>query len=272
VLRQDVRHRAFPDWAMAWVNDASSLAGQTTAPPARVVTAPGFSELDVLLDMPASGGETELRRPIHQDRARRTVDRIFETARRLWRRGGPHAVTLPALLQHAAITEPTFYRYFNSLDDVLRVTVLRIALRRVAEWTVVLQTTAFVSEQHMADVLADYGTRNFLRMRHVPEGLMQAILPHVHAVIPRLSTELAPKVLAAMTRCELPMAGRSDEPVVAAILAGLLGAAVSLAGSSMDQLRAPAARQAGIAIFLAGLHAYAHPPAASAAGRAGGRL
>jgi AcrR family transcriptional regulator len=256
LLRRDVAGRACPDWAMA-IAPAGEAKWPESHRAATAATDWHFGDMEDLWDEPLPEGVgTYLRRPMQQERARGTVERIFRTARQLLISGGAASLTVPSIIREAAVTEPTFYRYFNGIDDLLRAAVRRMAARRIADWTTAMESIQFQSDAHLADVVAGLGTQSFMRLRNAPPSLVHAVLPHVAAAMPQLTRQLGCSVMAAMQRCHLPGADMVDETALAALLSALMGGAISVMASGEPQrIRTEQSRRMAAAMFLAGLRA-----------------
>jgi AcrR family transcriptional regulator len=261
ILRRDVTGRAFPDWAMAVAGEpgaASPADVQRTIESMQFggnVTFLGRNSLAELTAIPPPAGATQLRQPAQQERARDTVERIFDAARVIRLREGLAALTVPLLTRTAGITQPTFYRYFGNVDELIRAALRRVMVRRLEGWQAAIRAHHFTSDAHLADMIAQLGTRHFMNLSDVSPKLMQALLPHIEAVAPEAVPPLARTVLEAMQRCRLPGAEEIDEGLLAAMLAGLLGAGISAARHDMGSLRTDAARRVCAGMFLGGLRA-----------------
>ncbi len=253
IVDRDVKGRAFPDWAMA--------AAASPADIQRAIDGPHqaeFMDNNSLTALSAAAppvGATQLRVPTQQDRARDTVERIFAAARSIRIRGGLAAITVPALTRAAGITQPTFYRYFGNVDELIQAALRRVMMRRLQSWQAAIRTQNFTSDAHLADVIAQIGTRHFMNLSDVSPKLMQALLPHIEAVAGEAVPPFARTVLEAMQRCRLPGAEDIDEALLTALLAGLMGAGISAARHDMASLRTDAARRTCAGMFLGGLRA-----------------
>jgi AcrR family transcriptional regulator len=256
ILRRDVPGRAFPGWAMAEAaapDDIQRAIGRMHL--GGNVSFMDNNSLAELSSAPPPDGATQLRVATQQDRARDTVERIFNAARAIRQCSGLSALTVPMLARTAGITQPTFYRYFSNVDDLIRAGLRRIMMRRLAGWQAAIRAQHFTSDAHLAEIIAQIGTRHFMNLSDVSPKLMQALLPHIEAVAPEAVPPFARTVLEAMQRSRLPGAVDIDEALLTALLAGLMGAGINAARHDMASLRTDAARRVCAGMFLGGLRA-----------------
>jgi AcrR family transcriptional regulator len=258
LLRRDVPNRAFPAWSMAVRGEQDEAEAADIAYAIRALPeSPALSQMALadILHAPVAQDAPELRHPAQQDRARETIERLFRAARSLVLHGGAAALTVPRVVQEAGVSQPTFYRYFGDVNDLMRAGVRKVALRRAREWAEVIDRHHFASDANLADMVASLGTGNFMKVRGLPPPLAQAILPHVNALATEAAATLAPAVLRAIARCDLAPGVAPDESAISAMLAGMLSAAVAMASTDATLLRSDDTRRIAAGMLLGGLRA-----------------
>jgi AcrR family transcriptional regulator len=212
-------------------------------------------ELDEVVPSLVPPAASSLRQPAQQARARDTVQRILRSARGILLSGGEQALTVPRLARDAGVSQPTFYRYFGDINELIGAALLRVALRRAGDWAAVIDAHHFSSDANLADVLTALGTRNFMKIGGVPPALARSLLPRLSPLAKQLAGALAPAVLRAITRCNLAPGTTFDEETMTALLAGMLSATIVMATLNIDRLRTEETRRMAAGMFLGGLRA-----------------
>ena len=258
LLRRNVTSRAFADWSMASFDERDAAATSDMVDSLdglHAVANIAFTELDQLVQssLPAVSGS--IRHPTQQDRARETVQRIFRSSHNILMSVGVSGLTVPRLAQEAGVTQPTFYRYFGDINELIGAALLRIVMRRVEEWTAVIDAHHFTSDASLADLLTTLGTRNFMRIGGIPSALARSLLPRLSMLVKQAAGALAPAVLRAIARCNLLPGTVFDEETMTAVLAGMLSAMIVMATVDIDRLRSEETRRIAAGMLLGGLRA-----------------
>jgi AcrR family transcriptional regulator len=258
LLRRNVTSRAFADWGMALVDEQDAAASSYTLDSLdglHAVATLARHELDEVVPSIVPPAASSLRQPAQQARARDTVQRIFRSARSILLSSGEQALTVPRLAQDAGVSQPTFYRYFADINELIGAALLRVALRRAEDWAAIIDAHHFSSDANLADVLTALGTRNFMKIGGVPPALARSLLPRLSPLAKQLAGALAPAVLRAIARCNLAPGTTFDEETMTALLAGMLSATIVMATLNIDRLRTEQTRRMAAGMFLGGLRA-----------------
>ncbi len=270
LLRRNVTGRAFAGWDMASVDvpDAAvpSAMGESLDGLHAVATL-ARTELEEVAPALVPPPASSLRQPAQQARARDTVLRILQSARSILLSGGEQALTVPRLAQEAGVSQPTFYRYFGDINELIGAALLRVVLRRAADWAAVIDAHHFTSDANLADVLTTLGTRNFMKIGGVPPALARSLLPRLSPLARQAAGALAPAVLRAIARCNLAPGTAFTEETMTALLAGMLSATIVMATLNIDRLRSEETRRMAAGMFLGGLRASCRQPEAVTAPR-----
>ncbi len=237
LLRRNVTGRAFADWGMASV-DAQDVAVASDMvdrlDELHAIATLARTELEEVVPSLLPPAASSLRQPAQQARARDTVQRIA---------------------QEAGVSQPTFYRYFGDINDLIGAALLRVALRRAEDWAAVIDAHHFTSDANLADVLTTLGTRNFMKIGGVPPALARSLLPRLSPLAKQVAGALAPAVLRAIARCNLAPGTAFDEETMTALLAGMLSATIVMATLNIDRLRSEETRRMAAGMLLGGLRA-----------------
>ncbi len=82
-------------------------------------------------------------------------DRIINTAERLFARHGFHAIGLDRILAEVGVTKTTFYKHFESKDDLIIAVLTQRDARELEEWLGIMRARG--GEDPRARILALFG-------------------------------------------------------------------------------------------------------------------